>query len=100
MEPILLKFVLYCQEAGQLIKPHELLQLANSLLEESILQVQLKEFQKSIKNPETGQLSKSWLEGFYHRHSDHLKTRKGYCLSHIYLKDLTEDNIQVMYNLA
>ena len=60
----------------------------------------LKKFQKNSKKPETGKLTTSWAQGFMSRHDKLLKTKRGYRMNHIRLKDLTTDNVQTMYDLT
>ena len=100
MEDVLIEYVVQRQEAGQPMKPRELIALANSLIQNSILETALKKFQKNSKKPETGKLTTSWAQGFMSRHDKLLKTKRGYRMNHIRLKDLTTDNVQTMYDLT
>lgn len=53
IEPVLEKIALWNQEAGQLITAAEGLELANSMIAGTQVQVKLKEFQTSIKKKPT-----------------------------------------------
>ena len=76
------------------------LQLANSLLEGSLLQEDLRRFQRNIRKPGTGQLIESWKRGFMLRHNTYLWTKKGYHVNHLPMDDLTEDTIEAMYDMT
>jgi hypothetical protein len=80
--------------------PKETLQLANSLLEGSSLQEGLWRFQPNIRKPGTGQLTESWQKGFVSRHNAYLQTKRGYHVNHFRMDDLTEDNIEAVYDMT
>ena len=82
------------------MKPRELTQFANSLLQGSTVQIELRQFQAKIKKNPTGLLTESWAKGFRSRYDEHLSSKRGYRINHIRLKDLTEDNVQIMYDLT
>ena len=94
-ERVILAFVMMKQEAGQPIKVGELLELGNSVVQDHVMK-----FQKSINKPQTGILSRGWVRGFYRRHQEMLTQAKGYHLNGMRMDDLTQDNIEVMYDLT
>ena len=100
MEPILLTYVQWKQEAGQAMKPKELLQLANSMLQGSALQDNLCKFQQNLKKAGSGQLTKSWRKGFMARYDAFLRSKRGYHFNHLRMDDLTPNNIQAMYDMT
>ena len=100
IEPILLTYVQWKQEAGQAMKPKELLQLANSMLQGSALQDNFCKFQQNLKKAGSGQLTKSWRKGFMARYDAFLRSKRGYHFNHLRMDDLTPDNIQAMYDMT
>lgn len=45
-------------------------------------------------------LSRGWVRGFYRQHQETLTQAKGYHLNGMRIDDLTQDNIEVMYDLT
>ena len=80
--------------------PKEMLQLANSLLQGSLLQEDLQRFQCNSRNHGTGQLTESWQKGFMSRHDTYVQTKKGYHVNHLRMDNLTEDNVEAMYDMT
>jgi hypothetical protein len=60
IEPILLIQAKYRQEAGQPLKPSEGIALANSLLERSVIQDRVRDFQKVLGKEPSGEFTDLW----------------------------------------
>jgi hypothetical protein len=100
IEPVLLQFAIWKQEAGQPITPTEGLQLANSLIDKKPIQSKLKEFQMSRGKDPSGQLSKSYWKQFMRRHQNVLASAKGSRVASNRTDWVTYENIQTMYDLV
>jgi hypothetical protein len=100
IEPVILQFAIWKQEAGQPITPTEGLLLANSLIEKKPIQTKLKEFQISRRKDPSGLLSKNYWKQFMRRHQNVLASAKGSRVASNRTDWVTYENIQDMYDLV
>jgi hypothetical protein len=87
IEPLLLTFAKYRQEAGQPLKPSGGIMLATSLLEGSKVQETVKNFQRASRKEPTGRLSPMWWRGFLGQNKEVLCIAKGHRLHNARLED-------------
>ena len=100
IEPILLQFATWKQEAGQPITPTEGLHLANSLISGTAIEQKLKAFQRSIKDTPTGTVSVKFWKQFCKRNSNLLDVNRGYRVANNRTEWVTHLNINHMYDMV
>ena len=100
IEPVILKFAKWKQEAGQPITPTEGLQFANSLIDGKPLQDELKVYQPSQGKQPTGLLSIRYWQQFIKGNRHVLESAKGYRVAANRTEWVTYQNIECMYNLV
>jgi hypothetical protein len=69
VEPVLLKFALWKQEAGKPITSGEGIELATSLINNTPVETEVQAFQKSRHGKDTWCLTNSYWRGFIRRHA-------------------------------
>jgi hypothetical protein len=77
IEPIITKLARYRQEAGQPMKPSEIIEFANSLIEESTIQKSVNDFHSACGTHPKTLLGRGWFAGFMRRQKEVLSSRKG-----------------------
>lgn len=98
LEPFLVDIVKQAQEAGYPMTPSYFVELVNSLLENSEVKEELREYNiKRRLDPDTP-VTKSYYNGFMKRND--LFSNKGTRKSTMRMDDMTADNVQLMYNLV
>ena len=100
VEPVIKQIVVWKQEAGQPITPAEGLAVANSLIDGTVVQKELKAFQLSKQKPPTGVLSNKYWKLFMRRHKESLQARKGYRVASNCAEWVTYENVAIMYDLC
>ena len=100
VEPLLVQFALWKQEANQPITASEGLLMANSLIDGTPIQTKLKTFQSSINAAPTGIVSAKFWSQFLKRNKQKLEVGKGYRVAANRTEWVTYDNIDQMYNLV
>ena len=100
IEPVILQFAKWKQEANQAMKSSEGLEFANSIIEGSEVKDKIRAHQISSKKNPNGQLAAGWWKGFLHRYRAELKSAKGHRLASSRQDWTTYENIQEMYRLV
>ena len=99
IENIIVTFSRYRQEAGQPMKPSEVIAFANSLVEGSEIEGTIKAFHNKTKRNPSNPLGKGWYRGFMRRHAKILSSGKGKRKHNARLNWTSYDNIETMYEL-
>ena len=99
VKPVILKFALWKQEAGQPITSGEGIELATSLIKDTPVELEVQQFQKSRHGKDTWCLTNSYWRGFMRRHALPLSRAKGTRIAACRSEWTTFENILEMYNL-
>ena len=100
IEPIILQFVLWKEEAHQPITPTEGLAFANSLIMGKPIQEEIKQYQTMLKKPATGILSKRYWSLFMNCYKDVIESKRGGQIANNRVKWVTYENVKMMYDLV
>ena len=102
VEPVILKFALWKQEAGQPISSGEGIQLATSLIKGTPIEKEVQAFQKSRHGKSTSWCLTNmyWRLGFMKRNAASLSRAKGNRIAACRAEWTTFENISEMYNLV
>lgn len=101
IEPIIATYAKQRQEAGQPMKPSEVLTFANSIIQGSELEKSIKNFfQLRNRSVPENLLGKGWYKGFMNRNKDMLVSAKGGRMHLARREWTTYNNMQTMYELV
>ena len=102
LEPVIVSFAMQRQEAGQPMKPSEVISFANSLIETSDKLISsIKSFFTKLNMSVPDQLiGRGWYKGFMKRNGEYMLSGKGFRVHSARRDWTTYDNIQQMYELV
>ena len=100
VEPVILEFAVWKQEAGQPITSGDGIELASSLIKGTPTEEDVKSFQKSRHGKDTWILTNNYWQGFMRRHKRQLGLAKGNRVAACRAEWTTYENIAIMYTMV